>query len=245
MKVKAIAKEAMQEINVIAYNEEPKAPDLYFTVRRFNMLVDTLKADKLTVNHVTRAEYDLVANQASYTIGPGGNWNGVRPQEILRAGFVNTYVSASTPLETYVRVMTDEEWAAVNLKSLTSTVVWGLWYETQYAAGGLGKVWVRPIITNIGKIALYVPVPLDEVAETADGLLTDVLVPPGYRKMLVTNLALDICDGFEKTPSASLVSKASLSMSIVKRSNIKRGIARLPAELLRRTRRGYKILTNS
>src|SRR6516164_7443050 len=143
-------------------------------------MADAWEADRLTIQPTLRKTFDLVANQASYTIGPGGNWDDYRPEWIAAAGFVNTYVDPTNPLETPVDVYTDEVWARIALKTLTSTIVWGIWYERTYSAPtGLGTVFVHPIITNIGKIALYYPVPMANITQDAAGLATSVLMPPG------------------------------------------------------------------
>lgn len=239
--------EGLRELGVAAAGEPADPEDLALGQTRFNLVVDTWKADRLTIYQVLRNTFVVGASTASFTIGPGGTWNTpTRPLAIVRAGFVDTAVSASNPLETPIRVYTDEEWAAVGLKTMTSTLSFGLWYQTSFDSPlGLGKVFVYPILTRAGTIALYLPVAIDEVADDETGLATVILVPPGYRKALITSVAIDMADAFGIEPSATLVAKWKAAMKTIKRSNIKPATLRLPARLTRRARGGgYDILTN-
>src|SRR3989304_2371143 len=179
MTVREIITEALQEINVIAFNETPTGPDIMLGLRRFNMLVDALKADRLTMQEVKRNTFSLVANQTSYTIGPAGNWVAERPVFIARAGFVDTVTNPTNPTETSVDVLTDEEWAGITVESTTSTGVRSLWYYRNFSSAEAGTIYVWPVCTVAAQIALYTPTPLDEVAVTSAGLDTSVYLYPG------------------------------------------------------------------
>jgi hypothetical protein len=62
---------------------------------------------------------------------------------------------------------------------------------------------------------LYAP---QAVAEFST-LDTAVSLPPGYRRMLIKNLALCLCASYEREPRASLRQDAADSLATVKRSN--------------------------
>lgn len=242
---------ALVDIGVAA-DGEPVEPE-YLTRGqvRFNMLVDDFKTERLLIYQVLRSVFTAAGSQASYAIGPGATWDvPTRPLAIVRAGFVNTTVNPVESLETPMRVYTDEEWADIRLKTLTSTIAWGLWYETSYkqtAPIGSGRVFIYPILTSAGQVALYLPQAIDELSEDETGLATTVYVPPGYRRGFVTSLSMDLCDSFEIDPKPSLVTKWKLAMKRIKRSNTKAATLRLPAALTRRGRRGgggYNILNN-
>jgi len=240
MTVRDLLTDSLKELGVVALNQTPLPEDLFLMLHKFNLFIDDLNADKLSLYEVKRSLYSLVALTASYTVGPSGVWNGNRPEEIIRAGFVDTIANPTDPLETDIRVLTDEEWAAESLKTMQSNLVTALWYQKDFP---LGIVYVWPISIVAAKVALYHKELLSEVAETTAGLDTVLSLPPGYRRMLVTNLSVDAADVFEKDVSASLVAKAMQSMNRIKRANIRPGILQIPSRLLHRTL-GYRIMQN-
>lgn len=233
---------SLQKLGIGSAGEPIDTDDLVYCLSCFNILLDALAADRLTIYETKRDVYDLVAGTASYTIGDGAVWDGFRPMNIVRAGFINTSVNPINPMETPMRVYTDEEWASIVLKTLTNNICYGLWYQTGVP---YGTIFPYPIPTVANEVALYVPTPLGEVAEDADGLNTDVVVPKGWRKMLITNLALEVADAFEKTPSALLIRQATTSLNMIKKQNSKPMVLAMPAGLIRQGRgRRFNILTN-
>lgn len=241
MTVRDMLTECLRDINVVAYNDTPRAPDIFLALRRFNTFIDDLKAQRLFISKTLRRVYDLVASTASYQIGPTAvapNWVDVRPEDIGLAGYVDSVSNPTDPTETPMTVLTDAQWARTSIKSQTSTQPTALWYETSFP---LGRVWLRPVPTEAGKVALYVPTPMDEVSVDSTGLATALYLPPGYRSMIQSNVALDLCDPFEKVPSPTLISRAALSMSRVAKANIKIGKLRMPDGLSARGGR-FKLL---
>ena len=57
-----------------------------------------------------------------------------------------------------------------------------------------------------------------QVAEYA-ALTSTVALPPGYRRMIITNLALELAPAFDKQPSPATIAAASDSIAAVKRGN--------------------------
>lgn len=238
---------AQSEINVYTPGDEPDSGKLFQCLDVFMLMTDMWEADDLTIQEVKMAEYDLTANTQTYSIGVGGDWDGFRPQTIIRAGFVNTFVNPTTPLETPIRVLTDIEWASVPQKALTSNISWALWYDMRFDTDDTGLIWLYPVPLTPAKVRLYVPTPLTYPARTLAGLDAELHTPPGYKMALMKNLAKQICGIFERTPSPTLVDDARNSLNLVRRSNVKDLKANLPAELLNRKtirRRNYNILTN-
>lgn len=236
MLVSDVATDALLELNIIANGETPKAAYLATCMRRYNMILDTWKAQLSMIYQLKRELLATVANQASYTIGPGGNWNIARPEVINGAGFVNTAVNPAQPLETPMSIYVDEEWQAIGLKTQTSTVPWSIWYETTFP---LGTIHVNPVPTVVAQVALYVPTPMTEAATLA----TVLYMPPGYRALSVYAVARDIASSFERTVSRDLNDKYKAALTVVKRGNAKPMKLWMPRRLTARGG-GYNILTN-
>jgi hypothetical protein len=237
--VSVLVKDVLQELNVIAFNETPKTVDQYLVLRKFNMLLDSWRGDSLLVNKLTRQVFDLAAATQSYTIGSGATWNTQRPEEIYRAGLLDVTSNPTDPTEYEVTVLTDEEWASIALKTQGGQTV-AIWYEKSMPNG---RIYAWPIPDAAYDMVLYTPVPLVDVAESDAGLATVLSLPPGYRRMIVNNLAMESADSFEKPITATLSGKADASMEIVKRRNARPSVLKLPAELTRRAH-GFRLTLN-
>lgn len=245
-----IIERALRDLGIGAAGEPLESEDIMTGLYCFNDLIDTLKSYNLTIWRTARELFNMVGGQASYTIGPGGDWDTQRPtnSDLFKAGFVNTYVNPTQPLETPVHIYSDEEWRSISLKTMTNTMAWGIWLDSDMNAGstpGLANIFVYPILDVTGQMALYLRKALEEVAEDETGLSEQILVPPGYRRMLSTNLALECADEFGVTPSANLVQRAQRSMDFVTRSNAKKSTLKIPPGVnVSSNRRNYNILTN-
>ena len=232
---------ALQELGVAAAGEAVDSEYSMYGILKFNDLVDQLRAYRLTVWELKRQTSAIAAGAASYTVGVSATINIQRPEQILRAGLINVDVSASDPLESLITMLTDEQWARVGLKTMTSSIISAAWYQRSVPSG---RLWVYPILTVAQQIALYVPLAMEEVTEDETGLATSIVTPPGYRKMFVTQMALEMADFFKITPSANLVRKAMIAMDFVARSNATPMTLRVPGRLSTGARRGFRILTN-
>ena len=236
-----IIERALRDLGVGAAGEPIEPEDMMTGLYCFNDFVDTLKSYNLTIWRTKRATFPMTGSTASYTIGPGGTWDTQRPTGIFKAGFLS---AASPTLETPVHVYSDEEWVFISLKTMTNTMTWGIWYDKTMTLGR-GTIYVYPILNVTGTIVLYLKEALEEVAEDETGLEEIIYVPPGYRRMLSSNLALECADEFGITPSANLVQRAQRSMDFVTRSNATKSTLKLPAGVnVSRSRRNYNILTN-
>lgn len=231
---------SLRELGIGVAGEPIQPEDIQYGMLKINDFIDTMKTYRLLIHELLRQEKSVAANAVSYTVGVGGDIDIQRPEQILKAGFVNTSVNPTEPLETEIKMLSDEEWAGITLKSLTSTISWGAWYQRSMP---LARLYLYPRISVANKVALYVPTAIEEFVEDENGLAVVVILPPGYRRMIVTNLALEEADAFSITPSPNLVRRAAIALDFVTRSNATSMTLRLPAGLTRRGR-GYNILTN-
>ncbi len=234
---------ALLKINVIDVGGNADDEDMNFAFDTLNDILDQNKARTSMMFELKRQLLNTVANQASYQVGAGAEWNISRPQKILRAGFVNTYLNPTDPLETPMHVFTDEEWSQVALKSLTNSVCWALWYESNFTdPDGYAHAYPYPVPSVAAKVALYVPTPMGEQTD----LDATISFAPGYRKYLKCAVAVCACESFEREPGPILLRELSEATKIVERANAKPMSLRMPRMLVRRMNRGggFNILTD-
>lgn len=117
-------------------------------------------------------------------------------------------------LEIPMGPMTDDAYAGIPIKTLTSTYPSQWWYNPTFPLGQL-ELWPVPSGSGLNG-AIYVLTALAEVA-TSD----TVSIPPAYRRMLETALAVEMAPAFERPPSQTLVNAAKMSMMVVKRANVR------------------------
>jgi len=208
-------KQALVLIGVIDPTEDVSAEDAEVGLDVLNDWIDALGTQRLTMYVVTRTTKTLTSGTASYTIGSGGDINIVRPQWIENAGLILD-TTATTPTEVAIQVLSDDAYAQTAMKTLTSSLTSAIWYDHNWSAG-LGRVYVFPIPTvSTTQLVLYAPTALTEFAN----LSNDYTFPPGYRRAIRYNLALELVSHYPTaTPPPDLIRKASDALGDIKRAN--------------------------
>jgi hypothetical protein len=186
---------------------------------------------------VTRVTKAIVASQASYTIGTGGNIARARPTGITKAAVLLT--AASPDLEIPIAVWSQEQWEAVSQKDLTGAQPTAIYYNPTYP---LGTIHPWPIGTDTTiSLVLY----LEEPVTTLATLDTALAFPPGYERMLRYRLALDMSAEYHREPSPLVVQIAQESMAAIKRVNLRPALLRCDAGVLAGTGRGSDIYSGN
>ena len=209
--VRDIVTDALREIGVLAAGETPTAEDASGGLSTLNDLIDQWAAERLAIYTLTRTTWTIVSGTQNYTVGTGGTVNIVRPVYIDHVHFVDT--SPDPDIEYQLTPLTDDAWSRVPIKTLTSPYPTCWYYNPTFPLGTLSLWPVPTSATLLG--AAYAP---QAVAEFTS-LDTAVALPPGYRRMLVKNVAVCLCSGYERDPRPDLKEDAVESMAVVKRSN--------------------------
>lgn len=212
--VKDLIKASLREIGVLGAGDALKdsVADIAFEV--FADLIDALKIDRLALFTSDGFPFVLSNGVASYAVGPGQTFNMDRPDWIDTAT-----VTRSTDVPTFEYEMDgpleDEEWAAIRMKGLTDSLPRAFQYRPTFPYGEI-EIWPVPNVSTLGMI-LYAPVTLVEPPTLA----TALSLAPGYRRMLRTNLAVELASGaFTRAISPLLVKRAIESKADVLGNNI-------------------------
>lgn len=179
-----------------------------------NEWVDSLATERLSIYTLLRTVKTLAANTTSYTIGTGGDINIVRPLWIQNAGLViDTGVTPVTEIP--IRVFTDDEYAQITPKALTSNLITGIYFDHAWTAGlATVKPWPVPDVGTT-QLVLYTPLALT----TFGDLSTGYTFPPGYPRAIRANLALELAADFNVAPSDQVRRMATQGMATIKRAN--------------------------
>ena len=225
MTAQEIVEAALREIGVLGISETLSAQEAIDGLARLNRLVSRLATENLVSYTVTRTTATLTANQASFTVGAGGNINIARPVWISKVNFIDTSMDPDYefPLG---ELLSEQEYQAIPMKAFTAVYPLCAYYNPTYPTGTLIPY---PIPTSATLLwAVYACTAVTEFSTLA----TAVSLPPGYEEMLVQNLALNLCPSYERNPHPVLVKNAAESMAAIKRANVRRLDLRFGADLL-------------
>ena len=207
-----IATQALQSIVQYAAAETLTAADLSLALKVANQMIGQWATERLTMYTVTRTTWTITANDGSYRVGTGLDVAIARPNFINQVNFVDT--SMDPDLEMPMRMLTDDAYAAISLKDLTSTYPQYVYWNPINATSGTLTLWPIPTSSTLLG-AIYCPTAITSFTAGTDS----VTVPPGYEAMLVTNLAVKLAPYFEKVASEDLKTEAREAKATVKRSN--------------------------
>lgn len=206
-----LIRRSMYLINAVAAGETPDDADLNDALLTLNEMIDSLNLQTLAVYGSPNENWTLTPGQASYDWGltaGATNFTSDRPAYVVNATCVRSGIS--TP----VRVITQDEYDDIGLKSLSQPIVEQILYVNSFP---------------LGKITCY-PVPSEAVVLNLDtkrllaGPLTlqsQIIMPPGYLRMFRYNLGVDLWPEYTNTTTdiASIKQIAKESLGKVKNSN--------------------------
>jgi hypothetical protein len=203
-----IVEAALRNIGAIAIEEPISGAEAADALNLLNNMIATWNTENLMIYSVTPEVFPVVANQASYTMGPGGNFNTTRPVLIenayMRDSAGNDYQMSIVNYDVYSAIISKYTSSALPtvmydngdfpLKTIT---FWPIASDASYSF----VLWSWKAITNL---------PL---------LTTAISLPPGYQSALEFNLAVWLCPRYGKTCPPELAALASSTKAQIKKIN--------------------------
>ena len=209
---------AFELIGVKTPNEPLSASDAQDGLRRLNQMVNLFLTQWQTSPFINRETFSIVANQATYTIGPGGDFNTTRPLEITGSGLLQN-PGTSAEVEIPRQVLTDDQYEAITMKGLTGNMWTAVYYNANFASNRATIfLWPTPTTSDWG-LALY---RRDNLTEFAS-LTQTYYLPPGYAEMYEYNLATRLASPYGRTGlvPADVAEHAAMTLMNIKRQNTK------------------------
>lgn len=216
---------ALTDLDVIGVGETPSAEEMADGFIKLNLLADAWQLERPWIYHVIRVAKTLSAGTASYTIGTGAAINTPRPDFAPEAARLVLDIAATTPIEVPIQVLTDVQWSAIPQKTLTSTLVRGVYYDFDFAAAtGFGLVYVWPVPT-VSTTRLMLDLPGVSVGQFAD-YTTDYAFPPGYKRAVYKNLVVELATGHGRPLTDKMVRDALESREVIQIANARTPVLR-------------------
>jgi len=207
-----LIQDALEEIGVGNPGDDVQAADLQLGLRVLDRMLNAWAADEMTLAVTNRVAATVPSGTSTLTIGPGGTINTQRPVYI---DVINYLIPASSPpVEVPMGAMTDQQYDALSIKTLGSSLPTLYYYQTSITSL-LGSLFLWPTVTQNVDIVLYLPA---SVAEPAT-LTTTVTVPPGYRDAMHYDLAYRLCGPFGRPIPDGLPQLRQNALMVMKRPN--------------------------
>lgn len=118
--VRKLIQNTLKDLGVLGAGETMSSDDAEDGLVSLNELIDSLATERLISYTITRTVWDLVASQASYTLGVGGDVDIPRPTSIEQINFQDTSVSPTLEYQ-LPAPLTDAAYQAITQKSFTGT----------------------------------------------------------------------------------------------------------------------------
>jgi len=131
--------------------------------------------------------WPLVSNQKTYTIGPGGQFDGDRPQWIDQANLILNSVSPVVRLP--LTIWNDEEWSLIPVQDIGRSLPLGIYNDGAYPLSTI-YVWPQPLTTYALELYTWSAIPLFSTIGDA------VVLPPGYQMAIEYNLAVILAEHY-------------------------------------------------
>jgi len=203
--VRDLISSSLRKITVLGAGENMTAEDATDGLNSLNQMLDSWSADGQVIYSRSVDTINLSSGVLSYTMGPSGDINTARPVSITEATITQGGV-----LMTSLMIWGAETYATLGFPSLQG-IPSNLYVNNSVPLLGL-KLYPVPI----GGLQLNVY----SMKKLSDLALNDtVVLPPGYERALIYNLAVEIAPEYEREASATVKNIASDSLSTIKRNN--------------------------
>lgn len=224
--------DVLLDMGVLADQETPTASQSVGALVKLNDLIESWNIDPQKIYGATQSIIPFVANKATYTIGPSGDLNIVRPNGIFAAFVRNTTATPSQQQDIPITILTDQQWADIPVKGMQGTFPYAVWFNMTYP---LITAYVTPIPTGSN----YSLVIWDGNDNGTLALNTVLDLPPGYKRAMKYGLFVELAAGYQIQVPQSIASLAVTSKLSIDRQNLTINTL----ETSRATR--YNILTNT
>lgn len=239
-----LIRNALMRVNVLQSGEDLSAADAADGFIQLQMWVDYLATQRLTIPYILRTTFTITSTKGTlaspYTVGTGGDVSVTKPTSIEFVRFQDTNISPT--LEYRMDPLTDDAWASIPQKNLTSALPRYYYYNPTYQNGvtNYGSLYFWPVPTQtLLQGVLYAP----SQVPTPVNLTDSIVLPAGYQWFIQENLALIYAATFrENLPVDPAITKSAAdSMKWIKSLNVRMSDMALDRAILPRQPGRYNI----
>lgn len=212
---------ALRLIGLLAEDETPSAALSADALSAMQQMLDSWSTERLSIYATQDQVFTWPSSTATRTLGPSGNFVGVRPIELSSETY---FRDTATGVSYGIKIINQQQYNDIAVKTVTSTYPQVLFVNMDMPDITMT---VYPIPTTALEFHF---VSVDELAQPATAA-TPLSFPPGYLRAFKYNLAVEIANEYGIEPPATVQRIAMSSKRNLKRINAPLDIMSLPSAL--------------
>jgi hypothetical protein len=224
---------SLRLIGVLAEGEVPSADTANDALVALNQMIDSWSTERLAVYSTQTQLFTWPANEVKRTLGPSGDFVGVRPILVDDS----TYYVAPNGVSYQINILNEMQYNSIAVKTVTASYPQQLYVNMTYPDI---EMYVYPVPSQ--PLEWHI-VSVRELSQPAT-LTTELHFPPGYMRAFAYNLACELAPEFGVEPSPQVQRIAMTSKRNLKRINNPGDVMALPLALTY-GRMGYNIYIGS
>lgn len=225
---------SLRLIGQLAEGEVPSAETAQDALAAMNQMIESWNTERLAVYATNTQTFTWPANFASRTIGPTGDFVGIRPIQVDDATY---FRDSASGLSFGIKLINQDQYNGIALKTVRSTYPQVLWVNDSFPDVTLT---IYPIPT---KELEWNIVSVEQLSQPAS-LSTNLTFPPGYLRAFRYNLACELAPEFGVEPPPQVARIAMTSKRNLKRVNNPNDVMAVPYPLIS-NRQKYNIYSNN
>ena len=212
---------ALRLLGVLAEGETPSAATSQDALMAMQQMIESWNTEKLSTFVTQDQVFTWPAGEISRTLGPSGDFVGLRPILMDDA----TYYVAPNGVSYGIKFINQQQYDGIAVKTVTSTYPQVVWINMGYPDVTL-TVYPKPTQDLVWH--MISPQELDQPVD----LSTPLYFPPGYLRAFTYNLAMEFAPEFGVEPSPQVQRIAMTSKRDLKRINNPDDVMALPYALV-------------
>lgn len=222
---------SLRLIGQLETGETPDAATLADSLTAMNQMLDSWSTERLSVFCLQEQTFTWTANNRTRTIGPTGDFVGLRPVIIDPSTYfiVN---NISYPLA----ILNADQYNGIALKTVTSSLPQCIYVNP---TDPNATAYIYPVPSAAFELHLMSVLELTQPST----LSTSLVIPPGYLRAFRYNLAIEIASEFGIDPPQKVSRIADLSKRTIKRINNPNELMSMPYGLIGRRRNNFNIFS--
>ena len=221
---------ALRLLGVLAEGETSSASVMQDSLMAMNQMIDSWNTERLSVFCTQDQTFTWPAGQITRTLGPSGNFIGLRPILLDEATY---FRDPGTNVSFGIKFINQQQYNGIAVKTVTSTYPQVIFVNMGFPDVTM-SIYPRP--TRDLEWHFISVQKLDEPAT----LVTDLLFPPGYLRAFTYNLAMELAPEFGIEPSPQVQRIAMTSKRNLKRINNPDDVMSMPYAIVA-TRQRFNI----
>ena len=221
---------ALRLIGVLAEGEISSPSVMQDSLMALNQMIDSWNTERLSVFCTQDQVFTWPAGQITRTLGPSGNFIGLRPVLLDEATY---FRDPGTNVSFGIKFINQQQYNGIAVKTVTSTYPQVIFVNMTYPDVTM-SIYPRPT-----RDLEWHFVSVQELSNPAT-LITELFFPPGYLRAFTYNLAMEIAPEFGVEPSPQVQRIAMTSKRNLKRINNPDDVMSMPYAIVA-TRQRFNI----